>query len=113
MIGIRKRVWEQGTNVDARDLAEALRDADNSLRSIPTFTLITTDAQWTLPFTLTSSARPRGVLVIRVETPDNPLAGVAAFPSPMWQWKDGSIRIFRADGFVIGTRYVIEWKLIS
>lgn len=112
-IGVRRRLWEQGSKVEPRDLAEAIRDLDDAVRVIVPRRLITTDVTWVLPFTLAATSQPEAILVIRAQTPSTPTTGLAALPDPMWIWKGSSAEIFRADGFVLGTRYIITWELIG
>lgn len=111
--GIRKRIWDQGTEVSQRDIAEFARDVDQALQSIPSFDTVITDVRWSLPFFLSCDHIPTSLLVSRVETPDSPTLGISFFPDPKWESDGSRIKITRCDGFVVGTRYRINWMLIG
>jgi len=111
--GVRKRIWEQGTAISQADVAEFARDIDDAVRTIPTLSFVTTDAAWALPAYIACDHVPKGLLVIRVETPNAPTIGVAYFPDPKWEADGSRLKVTRADGFTAGTRYRITWMLIG
>lgn len=111
--GIRKRIWDQGTEISQTDVAEFARDVDGAVRSIPDFQILVTDTTWAFPFFLGCDHVPQGLLVIRVETPNAPTVGVAYFPDPKWEADGSRLKITRADGFSPGTRYRVTWMVIG
>lgn len=115
--GIRKRVWEQGKNVSATDIAESLRDVDGELGKIYARQIVETTTQYAPPnpFTVACDHGPAGVVCIRIRNDKGTSRDVIASGAGQcnFEWVDGLIKIYSVGSFAAPGRYIFTLEIIG
>jgi hypothetical protein len=108
---LRKGVWGGG-NASSRDVGEALRDHDQTLRDIPTTTTVEAVFTYAPPFYLRAKKRPKTVTLDRTQPYKEP--GLVATGMVSWTWKGSEgVRIDAIEGLSVGDRYQMTFRLVS
>lgn len=115
--GIRKRIWETGSDPSPRDIAEALRDVDEHIQGTIPRKLVELTAQYNPPnpFTVSYDHVPSGVVCIRIRNDKGSSRDVIASGAGQcnFEWSDGIIKIFSVGSFGAAGRYIFTLEIIG
>jgi hypothetical protein len=110
-VTLRKSIWEKDS-VDGRDVGEALRDHDETLRKIPTSYDIEAVFTYAPPFYLRAKFNPSDVVLVRARPDKGP--GVISTGSVSWEWKSArGIQVNSIVGLTAGGRYLLTFRVVS
>lgn len=108
---LRKSIWGKD-HVDGRDVGEALRDHDQTLRSIPKSYDIEAVFTYAPPFYLRAQTNPSDVVLVRARPDKGP--GSIATGIVGWEWKSSrGVQINSIQGLTPGGRYLLTFRVVS
>lgn len=108
---LRKSIWA-GENATGRDVGEALRDHDETLRGLPRTLRVEGTFTYAPPFYLRAKAPPRQVNLTRARPDKGP--GLISSGMVEWDWSAKSgVRVKAIAGLTLGTRYLLTFELVS
>lgn len=108
---LRKSIWGN-SNVSGRDVGEALRDHDETLRALPASSTIEGVFTYAPPFFLRAKTSPNEVVLVRAQPAKGP--GLIATGMLDWDWKGAQgVRINSVTGLTAGGRYLLTFRLVS
>lgn len=112
MTGARTDIRSRSTVRDV-PTAQALRDAQEALDTIPEQRITVVENVYTEPLALRLDARPVAILAVRVVNPLAPSTPIDHGTAVEWDWFNGRVRINRIAGLVVGTRYRMTLQVLG